>query len=82
MGWEHPQSELRGHFLGHWLSATAMAFAATRDPVLGHRMAQVVEELVTLSAVHGNGYLSAFPSSFLDRLEAISPVRWPFTTSA
>jgi len=82
MGWEHPQSELRGHFLGHWLSATAMAFAATRDPELGHRMAQVVEELVALSAAHGNGYLSAFPSSFLDRLEAISPVRWPFMTGA
>ena len=39
MGWEHTGSELRGHFLGHWLSASAMAFAATRDAELGHRMA-------------------------------------------
>ena len=23
-GWEAPKAELRGHFLGHWLSATAM----------------------------------------------------------
>ena len=41
MGWEHTGSELRGHFLGHWLSASAMAFAATRDAELGHRMAEV-----------------------------------------
>lgn len=28
MGWEHTGSELRGHFLGHWLSAAAFSYAA------------------------------------------------------
>ena len=43
--WEHTGSELRGHFLGHWLSASAMAFAATRDAELRHRMTEVAEIL-------------------------------------
>ena len=30
-GWESPLCELRGHFLGHWLSAAAMHFEATGD---------------------------------------------------
>lgn len=28
-GWESPESELRGHFVGHFLSATALAWAST-----------------------------------------------------
>ena len=31
MGWEHTGSELRGHFLGHWLSSASMSYAATGD---------------------------------------------------
>ena len=30
-GWESPTCQLRGHFLGHWLSAAAMHYAATGD---------------------------------------------------
>ena len=30
-GWEAPSCQLRGHFLGHWLSAAARIFAATGD---------------------------------------------------
>ena len=30
-GWESPLCQLRGHFLGHWLSAAAMHYAATGD---------------------------------------------------
>src|SRR5450631_1209352 len=28
-GWESPTCELRGHFLGHWLSAAARIYKAT-----------------------------------------------------
>src|SRR5579864_5050538 len=28
-GWESPTCQLRGHFLGHWLSAAAKLYAAT-----------------------------------------------------
>ena len=57
-----------------------MAFAATRDAELGHRMAEVVSELGDLASTHGSGYISAFPASFLDRLEAITPVWAPYYT--
>lgn len=77
MGWEHTGSELRGHFLGHWLSAAAISYAATGDARLGRRMRQVVGVLAECAAAHGNGYLSAFPESFLARLEDISPVWAP-----
>jgi Uncharacterized protein conserved in bacteria len=30
-GWESPLCELRGHFLGHWLSAAAMMYEASGD---------------------------------------------------
>ena len=41
-GWEAPNMELRGHFLGHYLSATAMAWAGTNDTTLHRRMLYVV----------------------------------------
>ncbi len=31
MGWESPTSQVRGQFLGHWLSAMSRVFAATGD---------------------------------------------------
>jgi DUF1680 family protein len=30
-GWESPTCQLRGHFLGHWLSAAARIYASTGD---------------------------------------------------
>src|SRR5947209_16446274 len=34
-GWERPDCELRGHFVGHYLSACALMFSATDDPEIG-----------------------------------------------
>ena len=45
MGWEHTGSELRGHFLGHWLSASAMSYAATHDADLAETIAKVAAML-------------------------------------
>ena len=80
MGWEHTGSELRGHFLGHFLSAAAMSYAATADVALGERLDYVLRALAGCAAAHKSGYLSAFPPSFLDRLEDITPVWAPYYT--
>ena len=80
MGWEHTGSELRGHFLGHWLSAASMSFSSTGDEELAAKLAMVVAALEECARLHGTGYLSAFPTSFLDRLEDISPVWAPYYT--
>ena len=44
-GWEHPGSELRGHFVGHYLSAAAMAAAATGDPTVVRNSQLVLDAL-------------------------------------
>src|SRR5690242_14165145 len=36
-GWEDPTCELRGHFLGHYLSGLAIGFASTGDGELRQR---------------------------------------------
>jgi len=33
-GWEAPHSELRGHFVGHYLSAAAQLYATTSDAAI------------------------------------------------
>ena len=75
-GWESPGSELRGHVLGHWLSAVALSLAAGRSD--GPLRARLTTALTTLEACQqASGWLSAFPESFLDRVESLQPVWAP-----
>ncbi|GBG69117.1 hypothetical protein CBR_g3815 [Chara braunii] len=79
-GWEDPKSELRGHFVGHYLSASAMMWASTGNRRLFERMKDLVEALAECQKAIGSGYLSAFPEEFFDRFEAIKPVWAPYYT--
>jgi DUF1680 family protein len=78
-GWEAPDCELRGHFVGHYLTACAQMFAATGDQrflekgrALLHALAPCQEKL--------GGYLSAFPETFIDRVEQRKQVWAPYYT--
>ena len=77
-GWEAPENELRGHYTGHYLSACALMAAQTGDAEVKARGEHVVEELAKCQ--QANGYLSAFPEEFFDRLRAGRPVWAPFYT--
>lgn len=78
-GWEKPDCELRGHFSGgHYLSAVALAYASDGDTVLKDRADALVKVLA--SCQQPNGYLSAFPESFFDRLSSGQKVWAPFYT--
>ena len=79
-GWEAPDSEVRGHFVGHYLSACSLMYRSTGDPVLKARAELIVRELARCQQAFGSGYLSAFPTSFFDRLEAGKPVWAPYYT--
>ncbi len=79
-GWEKPDVELRGHFTGHFLSACALMSAAGNDPVPAARGSYVVNALAGCQKAHANGYLSAFPDSFFDRLRNGEKVWAPFYT--
>ena len=79
--WERPISELRGHFTGHYLSACALMYASTGDVRFKERADLLVRELAKCQAALGpSGYLSAFPETFFDRLEAHENVWAPYYT--
>jgi uncharacterized protein len=80
-GWEDPSCELRGHFAGHYLSGCALAFAATGDRQFRERGDRMVSGLAECQQKLGSdGYLSAFPRSYMDRLAAGTNVWAPFYT--
>jgi uncharacterized protein len=79
-GWEEPRCELRGHFVGHYLSACGLMYASTGDEKLKEKANAVVAGLAACQAKLGRGYLSAYPESFLDRVEAQQRVWAPYYT--
>lgn len=66
-GWEAPSSELRGHFVGHYLSAAASAAASSGDEQIARNLASLLNILEACQ--REDGYLSAYPDSLLDRFE-------------
>jgi len=79
-GWEAPVNELRGHYTGHFMSACALMSTSMRESELRKRGAYVVSVLAQCQQVHGNGYVSAFPEEFFDRLREGKNVWAPFYT--
>ena len=84
-GWEEPKGELRGHSLGHYLSALSLMYASTGDAVFKQRADYIVGELAKCqsnspAAGFHEGYLSAFPESFIDRVEQGKRVWAPWYT--
>jgi uncharacterized protein len=78
--WEKPDCELRGHFVGHYLSACALMYSATGDREIKAKGDAMVAELAKCQQKLGGGYLSAFPTEFFDRLNARQKVWAPFYT--
>ena len=83
-GWESPTTELRGHSMGHYLSAVAIMYASTGDVRFKQRGDLLVAELAKVQAAESAkfhpGYLSAFPEEFFDRLDARTQVWAPWYT--
>ena len=79
-GWEKPDCELRGHFTGHYLSACALMYSSTGNTDVKTKGDYIVRELAKCQEKLGNGYLSAFPLEFFDRLKAREKVWAPFYT--
>ncbi len=79
-GWERPDCELRGHFVGHYLSACALMSAAAGDSELLEKGNYLVAELAKCQQKLGGQYLSAFPTELFDRLKRREKVWAPFYT--
>jgi len=68
-GWEEPKVELRGHFVGHFLTACALTYASSGEKALRRKADSLVAELARCQKALGrSGYLSAFPEEFIDRV--------------
>ncbi|MDQ8203501.1 beta-L-arabinofuranosidase domain-containing protein [Pelagicoccus sp. SDUM812003] len=73
-GWESPGVELRGHSAGHYLSACSLMYRSTGDETFKKRADAMVSgfaqcQAASVDAGFNEGYLSAFPESFIDRVE-------------
>jgi DUF1680 family protein len=84
-GWEAPDVELRGHSLGHFLSACALMYSSTGDERFKTKGDQIVTELAKIQQVlpargFHPGYLSAFPEEFFDRVDSRQRVWAPYYT--
>ncbi len=77
-GWEAPDCELRGHYVGHYLSACALLYAGTGDVDLRNKANTLVTMLKECQAK--DGYLGAYPTSLYDRLGKHEKVWAPFYT--
>jgi uncharacterized protein len=71
---ESPAHGWRGHYVGHFLSASGQMYAATGDARIKAKADAMVAELALCQKALGDkGYLSAFPESSFDDLEAGRP---------
>ncbi len=84
-GWEAPDCELRGHTVGHALSALALMYASTGHEALKDKAAYLVSELAACQEGmplqgYSEGYLSAYPESLFDRWQQHRDVWAPYYT--
>ena len=80
-GWESLDTELRGHSLGHMLTALAEMYATTGDKQYKDKGTEFVKDLAECQTALGtSGYLSAFPEKLVDRAIAGQPVWAPWYT--
>lgn len=64
-GWEEPTCQLRGHFLGHWLSAAAIHYDETGDLELMAKAEWIVQELEICQKENGGEWVCAIPEKYL-----------------
>ena len=79
-GWEFPTCQLRGHFLGHWLSAAAIHYHATGDEELKAKADAIVAELAECQKENGGQWVGPIPEKYLYRIAAGKPVWAPHYT--
>lgn len=63
-GWESPVCELRGHFLGHWLSAAAMHYEATGNEMVKAKADEIVDILEKCQKENGGRWAASIPEKY------------------
>ena len=65
-GWESPTCQVRGHFLGHWLSAAASVAANTGDHEIKGKADYIISELARCQQENGGEWVGSIPEKYLD----------------
>ena len=68
-GWEAPTCQLRGHFLGHWMSAASMLVATNKDRELKAKLDTVIDELDRCRVLNGGKWIGSIPEKYFGKLE-------------
>ncbi len=63
-GWEDPTCQLRGHFLGHYLSASAMRYHETGDIEIIAKANAIVSELHLCQKENGGQWAASIPEKY------------------
>ena len=68
-GWEAPSCQLRGHYLGHWLSAASMYVASNNDFELAAKIKFIIDELDRCQKRNGGKWVGSIPQKYFGFLE-------------
>ena len=79
-GWESPTCQLRGHFLGHWLSAAAYMAGSTSDQEARGKAEYIVSELARVQEHGGGRWVASIPEKYLFWVAQGKPVWAPHYT--
>ena len=79
-GWEDPTIGLRGHTMGHYLTALSFWYAQSKEIKIKQRIDYLVSSLAVCQQKFGNGYLSAFPQSDVENFEKTGKGWAPYYT--
>jgi len=63
-GWEDPSCQLRGHFLGHFLSACAIRYDETGDKEIKAKADAIVHELSICQKENGGIWVASIPEKY------------------
>ena len=67
-GWESPTCQIRGEFLGHWLSAAAHIYAGTGDQEIKGKADLIVSEVRCCQEENGGEWAGPIPEKYMDWL--------------
>lgn len=68
-GWEDPTSQIRGHFLGHWISASCYMYRLTGDERLKGKVCYIISELARCQERNGRGWVAPIPEKYFEFVE-------------
>jgi DUF1680 family protein len=79
-GWESPTCQIRGEFLGHWLSAAAHIVATSGDLEIKGKADFIVSEVARCQQENGGEWAGPIPEKYLDWLARGKTVWAPHCT--